>query len=370
MRPWVAALFGFVVAIWAYLAFWPTWVQPVAWTPAPNPGWTGVYAGELHVEDLHRIDTGHGPEDVALGPDGFLYTGLQDGRIVRFRPDGGGLEDVAQTDGRPLGLGFDAGGDLIVADPKRGLLRVTLAGEVSVLTDVADRKPIWFADDLDIAADGTIWFSDVTTRYPDDMHMDFWEGRATGRLLTFDPASGETVVRADSLHYPNGVALGPGERYVLVCETIAARITRLWITGPRAGEREIFLSGLPGCVDNLSYNGAGLFWVALVGNRDADFERHASRPRFRQALTRIPRAKIPHPSPWIHGGPSDWGVIAVDTTGSVRACFHGAAGTYGAATSVNQVGSDLFIGSLLMTSVGRISLSHMHLAGQSYGGPQ
>ena len=364
MRLWAAAGLGLLVAIWAYLAFWPTWIQPVAWTPDPNPGWTGVYAGALHAEDLNLIETGHGPEDVALGPDGFLYTGLDDGRIVRFRPDGGGLEDVARTGGRPLGLGFDAGGELIVADAKRGLLRVAPAGEVTVLTDHAGGTPIGFADDLDIATHGTIWFSDVTTRYPDDMHMDCWEGRASGRLLTFDRTSGETMVRADSLHYPNGVALGPGERYVLVCESMAARITRLWIAGPRAGEREVFVSGLPGCVDNLSYNDSGLFWVALVGNRNADYERHASRPRFRQALTRIPHAKIPHPMPWIHGDPSDWGVIAVDTTGTVRTCLHGAAGTYGAATSVNQVGSDLFIGSLLQESVGRISLSHMHLVDQ------
>ena len=71
--------------------------------------------------------------------------------------------------------------------------------------------------------------------------------------------------------------------------------------------------------------------------------------------------------PWLHGGSSDWGVIAVDTTGTVRTSLHGPAGTYGAATSVNQVGSDLFIGSLRMTSVGRIPLSHMHLAGQPPG---
>ena len=73
------------------------------------------------------------------------------------------------------------------------------------------------------------------------------------------------------------------------------------------------MGGLPGCADNLSYNGAGLFWVALVGSRNADYERHASRPRFRQALTRVPHARIPHPLPWIRGASSDWGVIAVDT---------------------------------------------------------
>jgi sugar lactone lactonase YvrE len=356
MKRRAAIILGLVVlACAAYLAFWPVWIDPVAWTPDANPGWTGVFSPETSRDlELDLIDIGPGPEDVALGPDGLLYTGLADGRIVRFTADGTRVEDFAQTGGRPLGLQFDALGALVVADADRGLLRVARDGAVLLLTDRAGDTPIGFADDLDISADGTIWFSDLTTRVPDDLHIDCWEGRATGRLLTFDPASAATTIHADRLHYPNGVALGPGERYVLVCEMVASRVLRLWLRGPRAGEREVFLSGLPACLDNLSYDPDGFFWVALVCERDERYERFAPNPFLRRAMMRIPGMPIPRAIPWRDFGSHGGGAIAVDTTGVVRRSVHVPAGRYAAITSVNRHGEFVFMGSIAMGSVVRL----------------
>jgi sugar lactone lactonase YvrE len=108
-----------VAGLATYLLGWPVAIDPVAWQPTPNPRLTGPLAQSQPFTGLRRLvpDLGKGPEAVPHGPDGFLYTGLQDGRIVRFRPDGaGGAELVAQTGGRPLGLRFDAHGHLVVAD--------------------------------------------------------------------------------------------------------------------------------------------------------------------------------------------------------------------------------------------------------------
>lgn len=71
----------------AYLAFWPVPVDPVAWVADVNRGMTGAFSrsrpfGEAGFE---AYELGPGPEDVALGPDGMLYSGLQDGRIMRLR---------------------------------------------------------------------------------------------------------------------------------------------------------------------------------------------------------------------------------------------------------------------------------------------
>lgn len=88
----------------SYLLWWPVAIEPVAWVPAPNPGLTGPFAQSQPFTGLQRMvpELGEGPEDVTRGPDGFLYTGLQDGRIMRFRPDGEGrAEPVAQTGAGP-----------------------------------------------------------------------------------------------------------------------------------------------------------------------------------------------------------------------------------------------------------------------------
>ena len=56
----------------------------------------------------------------------------------------------------------------------------------------------------------------------------------TGRLLRYDPARGRTDVLADGLWFANGVALAPDESYVVVVETMRARLLRVWLRGPQA----------------------------------------------------------------------------------------------------------------------------------------
>jgi sugar lactone lactonase YvrE len=334
----------------AYLLWWPVAIDPVAWVPAPNPGLTGPFAQSQPFTGLQRMvpDLGEGPEDVTLGPDGFMYTGLQDGRIMRFRPNGEGrAELVAQTGGRPLGLHFDAQGHLIVADAFQGLLAVAPDRTMTVLTDRVDGQRLRFPNALAISADGAIWFSDASQRF-DQHHWinDFWEGRATGRLLRYDPHTEQTTVELDDLRFANGVALGPGDVFVLVNETVAARIRRLWLSGPQAGTHDIFMDGLPGYPDNLSSNGRGLFWVALPAPRVAALEQLAGRPWLRTVLFRLPNvitSVTPEPVGWVMG---------VDVHGRVRHHLRETAGGFAHITSVQEYEGALWLGSLFGRSVG------------------
>ena len=92
----------------------------------------------------------------------------------------------------------------------------------------------------------------------------------------------------DRLMFANGVALGPGDEYVLVNETLAARITRYWLRGPKAGQSDVFASALPGYPDNLTYIGLGVFWVALPGPRNSALEVLAGWPWLRKVVQRMP----------------------------------------------------------------------------------
>lgn len=343
-------LAALVVAAAAYLLLWPVPIEPVAWTPAPDPGRTGVFARNARLAGVRKIAVGPGPEDVAQGPDGWLYTGLKGGDIVRFRPDdAASVETFANTRGRPLGLQFDAGGDLIVADSARGLLRVAPDGEVSVLTDSAAGEPLLFPNDLDVAADGTIWFSDSSRRFRSrDAILDFWECRPTGRLLSFDPGTGETRVRLEGLMFANGVALGPEDAWVLVSETLACRVRRLWLEGPRAGESEAFLEGLPGHPDNLSYDGKGRFWIALAAPRIGLLDRLAPWPILRKVAARVPRLTRSNPL-----DPYGW-VIGVDVEGRVVQDLQDPEGVFGSIASANEYGGRLYFGGIAPSTVGWI----------------
>jgi sugar lactone lactonase YvrE len=295
---------------------------------------------------------GLGPEDIAKGPDELLYTGLQDGRIIRFKTGDESVETFVSTGGRPLGMQFDADGNLIVADAFKGLLSISPTRAIKVLTDSVNGKQLLFPDDLDIASDGTIWFSDASQRF--DQHnwfLDFLETRPTGRLLGFDPETGKTEVRLDGLMFANGVAVGPDDTYVLVNETIRARVTRLWLKGPKAGQTDVFLDELPAYPDNISFNTDGIFWVALPSPRSADLERHWPSPFRRKVLMRLPES--------IRGGkpaPLYGWVIGVNTNGEVVHNLQDPNGNYGSITSVNEFDGWLYLGSIAMTSVGRIAV--------------
>jgi sugar lactone lactonase YvrE len=342
---------GIVLAVVAlYLLAWPVPIDAVAWHPGIKPDMVTFQADDvLGISEVLASGVGHGPEDVTLGPDGYFYTGLQDGRILRFRGSVG--EEFVNTGGRPLGMQFDAQGNLIVADAFRGLLAVAPDRAVTVLAYEVDGEPMKFPDDLDIAADGTIWFSDASQRF--DQHnwkLDVLEGRATGRLLSYDPSSSEVTVRLEGLMFANGVALGPDDEYVLVNETFLRRIMRLWLKGPRAGESEIFIAGLPGYPDNLSFDGQDTFWIAMPSRRQERLENLARRPLLREILMRLPEELRR-----VEVGSVGW-VVAVSTDAKVRYSLKDTTGRCFAVTSANDLGGSLLMGSLDMHHICRLSL--------------
>jgi len=354
----MAKFFGFLAVLLgilaAYLSFWPVQIDPIAWTPPEDVGKTGPFAANDALTSLDRIAEGKGigPEDTVIGPAGWLYTGYADGRIVRINPiEGAEAEatEIANTDGRPLGMQFDASGNLIIADAVKGLLSLSPEGELSLLTDSVDSKKMIFVDDLDIASDGTIWFSDASARF--DLHdnlLDVVESRKTGRLLTYDPSTGVTKVELDELGFANGVALAADESFVLVNETFRYRVTRLWLTGSKAGQADTFIENLPAHPDNLSRAPDGTFWIALVAPRSAELDRLMPTPFLRKMLMRLPeamRGALIQPFGW---------VIAVNETGEVIGNLQDPNGHFGTITSVNEYGGYLYLGSLVEEALGRI----------------
>ncbi|NPD06309.1 SMP-30/gluconolactonase/LRE family protein [Nocardioides sp. zg-1308] len=239
-----------------------------------------------------------GAEDVVVSPDGLVLTGTEDGAIWSLDPRTGSTRRVADTGGRPLGLELLDGEHLAVCDAERGLLRVSLAsGAVEVLLDRVDGEPMKFCNNAAVASDGTIWFSDSSlhfgvARWKDD----FVQDTRTGRLLRRDP-DGRVTVALDGLAFANGVALAADESYVCVAECRGRTVVRLWLSGPRAGERDHLVTDLPGYPDNISRGSDGLIWVAVASPVDALVERLGSAPMvLRRAVTRIPEALQPKPA--------------------------------------------------------------------------
>lgn len=328
-------------------------IEAVAWRAPRRPERTGPLAPNDRLAGLERwpLPGTAGPEDVAVAPDGSLYTGAEDGRILRYRPGGGAVETVADTGGRPLGVEVDKDGSLVVCDPFRGLLRVDPRdGSIAVLVDEFEGRRLIHVDNADIAGDGTIYFSDSTPRWGlDNWIAAMYENQQNGMLYGHDPSSGETRVVAEGFAYSNGVALAPDDSFVLVAETARYRIQRVWLRGDKAGTKEPFVENLPGFPDNVSTTEDGRFWVALPSKRDAFIDRMWAWPRARELAFRLPHALRPKERRFAM-------VLCLDDAGRVVDLLEDPQARYHMITGVRQHDGWLYLGSLREQAVARVRL--------------
>ena len=237
-----------------------------------------------------------GAEDVVIDAHGIAWTGTEEGSIWRVAKDGA-VRRVGNTGGRPLGIELFGEDRLLVADADAGLLAIsTITGVVERLVTEVDGHRMVFCNNAAGASNGDIWFSDSSTVYPiEKWKADFVENTRTGRLLC-RRADGTVEVHLDGLAFANGVALPIDESFVCVAETARRTVVRLWLTGERAGARDLLVDDLPGYPDNIARGSDGLIWVSLASPRDPVVERLQSAPLWvRKSVTRIPEALQPKP---------------------------------------------------------------------------
>ena len=320
------------IAAGAYLALWPVPIDPVAWSAPKNDGYAGPFEINDRLAELKFIDLAerYGPEDATLGMDGMIYAATHDSAIVRIDLKDGTTESVAETGGRPLGVEFGPDGRLFIADAFRGLMVMEKDGKIILLADrTTDGSPIAYANNLDITRSGIVYFTDSSSKFDarsiggtlEASLLDLMEHGPNGRILKYDPATGETTVVAEGLSFANGLALSDDDSYLLVNETGTYSVLRLWLEGPRAGELETVVSNLPGFPVNLNRAGDNTFWLGLVSPRSAPVDALSGQPFLRKVVQRLP-ATI-RPKPQRYGM-----VVRIDGEGRVIETLQDPAGDY------------------------------------------
>jgi len=358
-----------LLALVAYLLFWPVPIEPLAWQPPAVPGYTGPHAPNDRLGAAQVVSVGAevGPEHIDIGPDGKVYTGVLSGAVLRMNPDGSGLETVVNTGGRPLGFDFTADGQLVVADAFMGLLAIGADGSIEVLADEVDGDPIRYADAVVIAADGLMYFTDASRRLAAREWgtfraalLDILEHSCTGRVLVYDPVSRTTSLVIGGLCFPNGVALSGDGRHLFIAETGEYRIWKVAaaargldarrLVAANDPDARIIVDNLPGFPDNLTRSAEGRLWTGLTKPRSAAIDRMAGKPWLRAMTLRLPESMWPVPPVYGH-------VIAFDEDGRVVADLQDPDGRIAETSGVTESGGRLYIHSLHAGAFGVIDAS-------------
>mmetsp|Transcript_54751 Transcript_54751/g.159098 ORF Transcript_54751/g.159098 Transcript_54751/m.159098 type:complete len:382 (-) Transcript_54751:158-1303(-) len=251
------------------------------------PDLTGPFAPNDRLKAARGLFVGvvDGSESVDVAPSGELRMFDKFGYLHRAFPSDSdglsfklieGLPPLYIGPGFPLGLrSIDDGRALLVCDSLKGLLRVDIElGTIQILANrvTATGQPINFANSLDIADDGMIYFSSSTagivSRNQDGFYDVFrsciytlFASEASGQLFSYNPATREVVSLLQGLHFANGVALSSDGSFVAVAETFLARVRRYWLRGPKKGTSDVLVDRLPGYPDGLTRSRDGGFWV-------------------------------------------------------------------------------------------------------------
>jgi ribose transport system permease protein len=312
--------------------------------------------------DVIGLDLVESPEDVILDAADHLYCGSRHGEIIRFfAPDYQRMEVYAHIGGQPLGLAFDAKQNLYVCVGGMGLYRVTPQRRVEKVTDetnrsmlsVIDDSRLRLADDLDIAPDGRIFFSEATVRY--EMHewpTDALEGRGNGRIICHDPRTGKTTTVLRNLVFPNGIVLASDRQSILFAESWACSIKRFWFDGPRTGQTEIVIADLPGYPDNINRASDGTYWLALLGMRSPAFDLAMRKPAFRRRMAK----QLPGDE-WLYPNINTGCIVKFNEAGEILDSLWDLGGVnHPMITSMREHRGYLYIGGISNNRIGRYKL--------------
>ena len=327
-------------------------IDPVAYTAPEKPEMTGVLEPNDFLQNAELLAQGkvNGPEEIAVDEQGRIYFGTPTGTISRLLFNGV-IETFTETGGRPLGMKFDQKGNLIVADANKGLLSVNPQGSIMILATSADGVPFKFTNALDIAKNGTVYFTDSSDQYSiKDSLFDMLEARPHGRFMRYDPDTATVTVLMRELNFANGVALSGNEDFVLVSETYQYRIHRYWLVGPKSGKSEIYIDNLPGFPDNISFNGKDKFWLALSTIRSGLLDTLHKYPILKSLLIKLPV------SLWSRHKRYGF-VVALDERGNMIETFQDPDGKHlYDVTSAQEYAGYLYLGSSQSDRIGKLKV--------------
>jgi gluconolactonase len=213
-------------------------------------------------------------EGPAADAEGNVYfTEITNNRILKYSPDGA-ISEFRNPSGRANGLAFDSEGRLVACEGgntggNRRVTRTDMAtGKVEVLASAYEGKALNSPNDLVIAQNGRIYFTDP--RY----------GGQDGRLLETEDVymidtdgSLRRVATKPDIAKPNGIALSPDQKTLYVADTqpgppTEARVMAFDVAedGSLSNGRSIYSFGAGRGIDGMAIDVEGNLYGAAGNN--------------------------------------------------------------------------------------------------------
>lgn len=203
----------------------------------------------------------------------LLWSDIPNDRIMRWDEASGAVTTFRSPAGNSNGNTRDHQGRLVSCEHlARRVTRTEHDGSVTVLAHNYHGHRLNAPNDVVVAADGAVWFTDpgygIMTDY-EGRRADFELDTALYRL---EPGSGELVPQAQELQNPNGLCFAPdsSKLYVVDSGSNPPSIHVYDVIGHTLGRGRLFVESGPGGFDGIRCDVDGNIWAGNAGGGEGN----------------------------------------------------------------------------------------------------
>jgi gluconolactonase len=204
-----------------------------------------------------------------------LWSDIPNDRILRWDEETGAVSAFRKPSNNANGNTRDRQGRLVTCEHRgRRVVRTEYDGSLTVLMDGHEGRRLNSPNDVVVASDGAIWFTDPTFGLLGYYEGEKAESELPAAVWRIDPQTGRAAVIADDIAGPNGLAFSPDERtlYVVASREDPRKILAYdVIDGTRVANRRVSIDAKGGSPDGFRVDVDGNLWCGW-GMGDAELD--------------------------------------------------------------------------------------------------
>jgi len=218
---------------------------------------------------IERIMTGlRWAEGPCWSADGhyLIVSDVANNRMMRWLEDDGHVSVFRSPSNFSNGNTRDAQGRLVTCEQQtRRVTRTEHDGTITILADRYDGKRFNAPNDIVVAKDGAVWFTDPGYGILNNYEGDKAEAELPTRVYRIDGQSGALTIAADDMQRPNGLAFSGDESLLYIVDSGAATLRVYPVgAGAKLGKGRVFAANFaPGITDGVRVDSDGHVWCSM-----------------------------------------------------------------------------------------------------------
>jgi gluconolactonase len=200
----------------------------------------------------------------------LLWSDIPNNRMMRWLEEDGHVSVFRPHSNYSNGNSRDREGRLLTCEhDARRVTRTELDGRITVVMDNFNGKKLNAPNDIVVASDGAIWFTDpgygIDGEY--EGHTDKFE--LGTNVYRVDPKTGRATVAVDDFTRPNGLAFSPDEKLLYIVDSGAthggpAHIRVFDVVANKLRKSRVFADDFsPGFTDGMRVDVKGNVWCSM-----------------------------------------------------------------------------------------------------------